>query len=97
MILADYHLPGFDGQAALALCSQLRCPAPFLFVSGFIGEEAALESLKQGATDYVFKHNLARLVPAIRRALQEAKDQRERRQAEAALLLQYRAIHDGDR
>jgi len=85
LILADYHLPGFDGQAALALCRQLHCPAPFLFVSGFIGEEVALESLKQGATDYVFKHNLARLVPAIRRALQEAKDQRERRQAEAAL------------
>jgi len=85
LILADYHLPGFDGDAALALCRQLRCPAPFLFVSGFIGEEVALESLKQGATDYVFKHNLARLVPAIRRALQEAKEQRERRQAEAAL------------
>jgi PAS domain S-box-containing protein len=85
VILADYHLPGFDGQAALALCRQLRSPAPFLFVSGFMGEEVALESLKDGATDYVFKHNLARLVPAVRRALQEAKDQRQRRQAEAAL------------
>jgi PAS domain S-box-containing protein len=85
LILADYHLPGFDGQGALALCRRYRCFAPFLFVSGFIGEEVALESLKQGATDYVFKHNLARLVPAIRRALQEARDQRERRQAETAL------------
>lgn len=85
LILADYHLPGFDGQAALSLCRQHQCAAPFLFVSGFIGEEVALESLKLGATDYVFKHNLARLVPAVRRALQEAKDQRERRQAESAL------------
>src|SRR5689334_8631222 len=51
VILADYHLPGFGGQAALTLC-RVRLPSvPFLFVSGFIGEEAALESLKQGATD----------------------------------------------
>lgn len=85
VILADYHLPGFDGQAALEL-SRLRQPSvPFLFVSGFIGEEVALETLKAGATDYVFKHNLARLVPAVRRALQESRDQRERRQAQDAL------------
>lgn len=85
LILADYHLPAFDGTEALAL-ARVHAPAvPFLFVSGFMGEEVALESLKQGATDYVFKHNLARLAPAARRALQEAQDLRERRAAQAAL------------
>lgn len=85
LILADYKLPSFDGLAALALARERRPEVPFLFVSGFIGEEVALESLKHGATDYVFKHNLARLVPAARRALDESREQRERRQAEAAL------------
>ena len=85
VILADCRLPGFDGNEALVLARE-RCPeVPFLFVSGFIGEEAALESLRHGATDYVFKHNLARLVPAVRRALGEARLQRQRREAEAAL------------
>jgi signal transduction histidine kinase len=85
LILADYQLPGFDGLAALAMARERRADVPFLFVSGFIGEEVALHSLKTGATDYVFKHNLARLAPAIRRALQEAREHREREQAEAAL------------
>ena len=85
VILADCKLPDFDGLAALALARQLRPGTPFIFVSGFIGEEAALESLKHGATDYVFKHNLARLAPAVRRALQEAREQQERRRTEAAL------------
>jgi two-component system cell cycle sensor histidine kinase/response regulator CckA len=85
LILADYHLPSFDGTEALSLAHAQTPAIPFLFVSGFMGEEVALESLKQGATDYVFKHNLARLAPAARRALQEAHDQRERRAAQAAL------------
>ncbi len=86
LILADYHLPSFDGLEAMRLCRQIVPSVPFLFVSGFIDEEVALESLKQGATDYVYKHNLARLVPAVRRALQEAEAQRVRLRAEAALL-----------
>ncbi|HUR44332.1 MAG TPA: response regulator, partial [Candidatus Saccharimonadales bacterium] len=85
VILADYHLPDFDGQAALELSRSRQPLVPFLFVSGFIGEEVALESLKMGATDYVFKHNLARLIPAVRRALQQSRDQRERREAQDAL------------
>ncbi|MEY2407489.1 MAG: two-component system, cell cycle sensor histidine kinase and response regulator CckA [Verrucomicrobiota bacterium] len=85
VILADCKLPSFDGLAALALARERRPEIPFIFVSGFIGEEAALESLKHGATDYVFKHNLARLAPAVRRALQEAREQQERRRTEAAL------------
>jgi hypothetical protein len=85
LILADYHLPSFDGLTALKL-ARGKCPeVPFLFLSGFLGEEVALESLKQGATDYVFKHNLKRLGPAVRRALQEAQDRRERLRTQAAL------------
>jgi signal transduction histidine kinase len=85
LILADYHLPSFDGTEALNLARVAAPNVPFLFVSGFMGEEVALESLKQGAVDYVFKHNLVRLAPAVLRALQESHDQRERRAAQAAL------------
>lgn len=85
LILADYHLPSFDGLTALAFAHRRHPGVPFLFLSGFLGEEVALESLKQGATDYVFKHNLKRLGPAVQRALQEAQHRRERLQAQAAL------------
>lgn len=72
VILADYSLPGFSGLSALELARELCPDVPFLFVSGAIGDEVAVESLKAGATDYVLKDRLARLVPAIRRALNEA-------------------------
>ncbi|MSQ48749.1 MAG: HAMP domain-containing histidine kinase [Deltaproteobacteria bacterium] len=85
LILSDYALPGFDGLSALRLARVQRPELPFLFVSGAIGEERAIESLQQGATDYVLKHRLARLGPAVRRALQEAAERRARRQAQAAL------------
>jgi PAS domain S-box-containing protein len=85
LILADYYLPSFDGLTALTLARQKLPGVPFLFLSGFLGEEVALESLKQGATDYVFKHNLKRLSPAVHRALQEAQHRQERLAAEAAL------------
>ena len=85
IILADYRLPMYDGLSALRLTLE-RCPeVPFIFVSGTIGEEAAIAALTQGATDYVLKQNLSRLATAVRRALQEARNQRERRQAQEAL------------
>ena len=85
IILADFSLPGFSGNEALAL-AQEKCPdIPFVFVSGAIGEERAIESLKQGATDYVLKQRLSRLVPAVQRALQETKERVERERAEEAL------------
>jgi len=85
IILSDFHLPGFDGLEAMVL-AQAVCPeTPFIFVSGAMGEEAAIDALKRGATDYVLKDRLSRLGPAVRRALREAEERRERRQAEAAL------------
>ena len=65
VILADYALPSFDGMSALMIAKQ-RCPhVPFIFVSGTLGEEVAVESLKIGATDYVRKTLLSRIVPAV--------------------------------
>src|ERR1035441_7037417 len=66
LILADYSLPGYDGLSALA-AAQKQCPeTPFIFVSGSLGEEKAIDTLHQGATDYVLKQRLARLGPAAR-------------------------------
>lgn len=85
LILADYTLPLFDGVSALRI-AQERCPeVPFIFVSGTMGEEVAIEALKQGATDYVFKTRLSRIASSVRRALREAKNRSERRHAEEAL------------
>ena len=85
LILADYTLPGFDGLSALKLVLE-NCPdVPFIFVSGSLGEERAIEALKSGATDYVLKDRLQRLPAVVTRALTEARERRERRSAEAAL------------
>ncbi|HXV63071.1 MAG TPA: sigma 54-interacting transcriptional regulator [Vicinamibacteria bacterium] len=85
IILADFSLPGFDGLDALSISAETRPEVPFIFVSGAIGEEKAIETLKKGATDYVLKDRLSRLVPALRRALRETAERSERRRAEAAL------------
>lgn len=82
LILADYALPGFDGMSALKICRRRNPEIPFIFVSGRLGEEAAIESLKNGATDYVLKNRLSRLAPAVRRALEEAREHAELRGAE---------------
>lgn len=85
IILADFSLPGFSGSEALVMARE-KCPdVPFVFVSGAIGEERAIESLKQGATDYVLKQRLSRLVPAVKRALRETEERVERKRAEEAL------------
>ncbi|MBI1180095.1 MAG: response regulator [Alphaproteobacteria bacterium] len=85
LILADYSLPDFDGLRALEAARETLPEAPFIFLSGVIGEEFATEALKKGATDYVLKRNVARLPAAVERALSEARERRERRAAEAAL------------
>lgn len=82
IIFADYSLPSFDGLAALEIVRE-KCPdIPFIFVTGKMGEELAIDSLKSGATDYVLKQRLARLVPAVRRATSEQQERVKRRQAE---------------
>ena len=85
LILSDFSLPGFDGYSELALAQQ-ECPGtPFIFVTGTMGDEVAIETLKKGATDYVLKHRLSRLVLSVSRALREAKERAERRPAEKRL------------
>jgi len=82
LILADYKLPSFDGLSALKLALSARPDLPFIFVSGTLGEEAAIEALKIGATDYVLKTRLSRLGPSVHRALREARERAEREKAE---------------
>src|ERR1700704_4806730 len=74
LILADYTLPSFDGISALKFAMKACPDVPFIFVSGTLGEEVAIEALKIGATDYVLKTRLARLVPSVQRALREARE-----------------------
>lgn len=85
MILSDYALPSFDGYAALAIAKEKVPDIPFIFVTGTMGEEVAIETLKNGATDYVLKTRLGRLGPAVQRALRESADRRERQRAEDKL------------
>ena len=90
LILSDYKLPGFDGAQALAIAME-RCPnVPCIIISGAVGEETAVELLKNGATDFVLKDRLTRLVPAVHRALREVAERTARQQAEADL----RALND---
>lgn len=82
VIFSDYTLPGYGGLQALEDALSAASDIPFIFVSGTIGEENAIETLRRGATDYVLKHNLRRLVPVLRRAMDEKDEQRRRRKAE---------------
>jgi PAS domain S-box-containing protein len=94
LILSDYKLPSFDGLSALNLALSVRPDLPFIFVSGTLGEEAAVEALKIGATDYVLKTRMSRLVPAVQRALDEARDRAARRRAEDALRRREKELRD---
>jgi PAS domain S-box-containing protein len=85
LILADYTLPSFDGLSALKLAKKACPEVPFIFVSGTLGEEVAIEALKFGATDYVVKTRLSRLVPSVVRALREARERAELKQADEKL------------
>ena len=86
LVLADYSLPGFDGLSAVRIVRQQWPDLPFILVSGTLGEELAIDSLKSGATDYVLKERLSRLVPAVRRAMQEVAEHAERRRLEAQFI-----------
>jgi PAS domain S-box-containing protein len=85
VILADYTVPGVDVLKALQWAREKQPDVPFIFLSGTLGEDVAIETLKMGATDYVLKQRIGRLVPAVRRALQEARVQSQRKRAEQDL------------
>jgi len=85
IILADHSLPQFDGITAMNIAGEISPSTPFIFVSGKIGEDFAVEMLKEGATDYVLKNNLSKLPHAVTRALEEAKEKMEKSAAEEAL------------
>ncbi|HHT18406.1 MAG: PAS domain S-box protein [Euryarchaeota archaeon] len=85
VILADHSLPHFDGISAMNITQDISSQTPFIFVSGQMGEEFAVEMLKEGATDYVLKHNLSKLGHSVRRALSEAEEFREKKKAQEKL------------
>lgn len=94
LILSDYNVPSFGGPLALEIVKE-QCPdVPFIFISGAIGEDLAIETLKQGATDYVFKDRLSRLVPAVSRALREAEERTARQQAEEQLKKRFKELEE---
>ncbi len=85
LIFADYSLPAFDGISALKIAQEKFPELPFIFITGKMGEGLAIETLKNGATDYILKDNLSKLVPAMNRALQELREKEEHQQAEEQL------------
>ena len=97
IILADFALPQFSGLAALKLLQQSNKDLPFVIVSGAIGEETAVEAMKAGASDYVMKNNLARLIPVIEREIQESKVRQERRRMEEALRESENKLHQAQK
>jgi signal transduction histidine kinase len=86
IILSDYELPDFDGISALIISKSVEPQVPFIFVTGKMGEETAIEMLTRGATDYVLKNRMSRLVPAVQRAQAEAEESRKRKEAERLLV-----------
>lgn len=85
LIISDYWLPSFDGISALAIAQERHPDVPFIFVSSALGEELAIDALKNGATDYVLKVSMSRLVPAVRRALRESEEIAGRKLAQERL------------
>ena len=85
VVLSDWRMPRFSGIGALEMARQAGSEAPFIIVSGKVGEEAAVEAMKAGAHDYVMKDNLTRLCATVERGLEEAQARRERERAEKSL------------
>jgi len=86
LILTDFSLPGFDGVSALKIAQERLPNLPVILVSGTVGEERAVDSLKSGATDYVLKEHLVRLVPAVRRAMQDIEARAEHQRLETQFI-----------
>jgi serine phosphatase RsbU (regulator of sigma subunit) len=85
VVVADFSMPRFNALAALEVLKEKGLDVPFIIVSGTIGEELAVQAMRNGAQDYIMKGNLTRLVPAVQRELREAVERRERKRAEDAL------------
>jgi signal transduction histidine kinase len=85
IVISDYSIPGFSGAAALQMIREAHLDTPFIFVSGTIGEDTAVDAMKRGANDYVMKGNLNRLLPAIRRELRDAELRRDHKMNEQRL------------
>ncbi len=96
LILSDHKIPGFDGLTALAIARDRLPSCPFIFVTGAMGEDIAIESLQNGAADYLIKDRLARLGPAVRRAIRDAKDQQAKKEIELQFLRAQRMETIGD-
>jgi len=94
LILADYNLPQFDAIRALELVKQQELDIPFIVVSGTIGEEAAVEAMRSGAHDYLFKDNLTRLQPAVERELRASEVRRTARDIQGEYVRRLRSIFD---
>jgi PAS domain S-box-containing protein len=95
VILSDHRMPGYTGDDALRDARTICPDVPFIMVTGELGEELAIETLKRGAVDYVLKDNLVRLVPSIKRALREAAAEQERRNLARSLVEAQRMAHIG--
>src|SRR5712664_3647026 len=93
LVISDFSMPQFNGRQALAIARESRADIPFIFISGTIGENVAVDMMKAGADDYVMKNNLARLVPALKRELREAEVRRARRLAEERLKESEAGLH----
>src|SRR5437867_8951100 len=93
LVISDCSMPQFSGPKALAIARESRADIPFIFISGTIGENVAVDMMKAGANDYVMKNNLARLVPALKRELREAEVRRARRFAEERLKESEAGLH----
>ncbi len=95
LVFSDFEMPEFSGMRALELLRERGYETPFIIVSGTIGEERAVEAIRQGATDYLLKDRIARLGTAVERALEEAQTRTKRRQTESQLIWKDR-IFRGD-
>jgi len=98
LIVSDYKMPGFTGLDALRIAREAGVDAPFILVSGTIGEEVAVDTIRAGVSDYLLKDRLTRLVPAVERALKDAEERREKARVEHALReseAQHKALFEG--
>lgn len=94
VVISDYNLPGFSGLVALDLLTASGRELPFILVSGEIGEETAVEAMRNGASDYLLKNNLARLAPAVLHAVEASRTRRARRQADLELGASKQRLHE---